>query len=111
MISEVDRYDFSTGEWSTLTEGIAVATAAGGLVELGQEIYYFGGESAQKLAHAETQRLDQETGKWEMIAPLQRGRHGAGAVAIGGNIYVATGSGGRGGGPELSSTEVFRGAR
>ncbi|MCP5117834.1 MAG: galactose oxidase, partial [bacterium] len=66
-----------------------------------------GGETAQKPAHAETQRLDAKTGKWTQQAPLNRGRHGTQAAVINNKIYIAAGSGNRGGGPELSSTEVF----
>ena len=74
---------------------------------MGGDIYYFGGESSQPVAHNVTQRLNVKTGTWTVVSPLQRGRHGSGAVAINGKIYVAAGSGGRGGRPELSSTEVF----
>jgi N-acetylneuraminic acid mutarotase len=107
VIPEVDVYDFESRQWRTLANGLPTPTAAGGLVELGGDIYYFGGESSQDVAHDATQRLDIPTGTWTIEAPLQRGRHGSGAVAIDGKIYVAAGSGGRGGGPELSSTEVF----
>ena len=107
VIPEVDVFDFETGEWSTLAEKLEVPTAAGGLVALDGSIYYFGGETAQKLAHSETHRVDIATGEIALIASLERGRHGGGAVALDGKIYVAAGSGGRGGGPELSSTEVF----
>jgi N-acetylneuraminic acid mutarotase len=104
---EVDVYDFTAGKWETLAAPLPVPTAAGGLVELGGKIFYMGGETAQDLAHAETQRLDPKTGEWTMMAPLERGRHGTGAVVIGDKIYTAAGSGGRGGGPELALTEVF----
>ncbi len=104
---EVDVYDFETGEWTTLNDPLPVGTAAGGLVELGGDIYYFGGESHEPIAHDLTQRLDLDTGRWADASPLKRGRHGGGAVVIDGTIYAAAGSGGRGGGPELSSTEAF----
>jgi len=107
VLPEIDVYDFETKKWRTLTNGLPTPTAAGGLVELGGDIYYFGGESSQALAHDTTQRLNTQTGTWALVAPLQRGRHGSGAVVINGKIYVAAGSGGRGGGPELASTEVF----
>ena len=107
VIPEIDFFDFASGDWTTLPSKLPVPTAAGGLAEAVGAIYYFGGESGQDLAHSETQRLDLATGEWTLVAPLQRGRHGAGAAALGGKIYVAAGSGGRGGGPELSSTEVF----
>jgi N-acetylneuraminic acid mutarotase len=107
VIPEVDVYDFRKKEWRTLANGLPNPTAAGGLVELGGDIYYFGGESSQAIAHDVTQRLNVKTGTWAVISPLQRGRHGSGAAVVNGKIYVAAGSGGRGGGPELSSTEVF----
>lgn len=107
VIPEVDVYDFAANQWRTLANGLPVATAAGGLAELAGDVYYFGGESSQDLAHNSTQRLDIQTGVWTLAAPMQRGRHGSGAAVINGSIYVAAGSGGRGGGPELSSTEVF----
>jgi len=107
VIPQVDVYDFEKQQWRTLANGLPTPTAAGGLAELAGDIYYFGGESSQDLAHDATQRLDVRTGTWTPAAPMQRGRHGSGAVAIDGKIYVAAGSGGRGGGPELSSTEVF----
>ena len=108
VVPEVDVYDFAAGQWATLPARLPVGTAAGGLVAKDRSIYYFGGETSQDLAHAETQRLDLDTGEWSMLAPLVRGRHGGGAVSLDGAIYFAAGSGGRGGGPELSSTEVFR---
>ena len=108
VVSAVDVYDFATEQWTTLPAKLPVGTAAGGLITMDRSIYYFGGETAQDLAHAETQRLDLDTGEWSMVAPLVRGRHGGGAVSLNGEIYFATGSGGRGGGPELSTTEVFR---
>ena len=107
VTAEVDVFDFANRKWTTLPEKLPVATAAGGLIEHAGKIYYIGGESALKPAHAETQALDLKTGKWQLLARLEQGRHGGGAVKIRGRIYVAAGSGNRGGGPELASTEVF----
>lgn len=107
VIPDVDVYDFAAGAWSSLSAPLPVPTAAGGVVELDGSIYYFGGETAQDLAHSEVQRLDLASGEWSLVAPLQRGRHGGGAAVLDGAIYFATGSGGRGGGPELSSIEMF----
>jgi N-acetylneuraminic acid mutarotase len=107
VIPEVDVYDFATGQWTTLPEGLPVPTAAGGLAGLDGDIYYFGGETAQKQAHRQTQWLDVKSGHWNLAASLVQGRHGGGAAVLNGRIYFAAGSGGRGGGPELSSTEVF----
>lgn len=107
VIGEVDVYDFASGEWTTLPGRLPVPTAAGGLAVVDGAVYYFGGESSQDLAHAETQRFDPRTQQWKLVAALERGRHGGGAAVLDGKIYFAAGSGGRGGGPELSSTEVF----
>ncbi len=107
VIPEVDVYDFEAGRWSTLPAKLQVPAAAGGLASLDGAIYYFGGETAQRAAHSETHRIDLETGGITLAAPLQRGRHGGGTAVLDGRIYFATGSGGRGGGPELSSTEAF----
>lgn len=108
VVPAVDVYDFATQRWSTLAGRLPIGTAAGGLSAMDRSIYYFGGETAQDLAHAETQRLDLDTGEWSLVAPLVRGRHGGGAALLDGAIYFAAGSGGRGGGPELATTEVFR---
>lgn len=104
---EVDVYDFAQQKWTTLAEKLPVPTAAGGLIEHAGTIYYVGGESSQKVAHADTQVLTIKSGKWTRRSPLERGRHGSGTVKINGHIYIAAGSGGRGGSPELDSTEVL----
>ena len=107
VVPEVDVYDFSTGAWSTLPAKLPVPTAAGGLAVLDESIYYFGGETGQDLAHSDAHRLDTATGEWHPAGTLVTGRHGAGTAVLDGRIYVAAGSGGRGGGPELDSTEVL----
>lgn len=107
VVREVDVYDFAAGAWTTLDEPLPLGTAAGGLAALDGYIYYAGGETAQREAHSETYRLDPRTGVWQLEGSLQRGRHGGGAAVLDGRIYFAVGSGNRGGGPELDSTEVF----
>ena len=59
---EVDVYHFAKRQWTTLSEKLPVPTAAGGLIEHAGMIYYIGGESAQKPAHAETQVLQVKSG-------------------------------------------------
>ncbi len=119
-IREVDVYDFTKEEyfvgkkvhketpWRTLAERLPVGTAAGSIVSIRETIYYIGGESNQQNAHSETQCLDIHTQKWQFDAPLQTGRHGTSALEYKGSIYIASGSGGKGGGPELSSLERYR---
>ncbi len=106
-IREVDCYDFNNNQWQTLSEKLPVGTAAGGIANINDTIYYFGGESNQDTAHNETQCLDINTLKWHLDAPLQRGRHGTQAVVYDDSIYIASGSGNRGGAPELSSMEKY----
>ena len=102
----IDVYDFETKKWLTLESILPVPSAAGGLVQLGDHILYFGGESDQKLAHNDCYAMDTPTGGWVKLAPLNTGRHGGGAVVIGDKVYTAAGSPKRGGG-NLDSMEVF----
>lgn len=103
----VDCYDFVSKTWTTLENELPIGTAAGGVARLGDAIYYTGGESGQPTAHSETQRLDLATGTWSLAAPLNRGRHGSAAINYKNKLYIAAGSGNRGGGPELASTERY----
>ncbi|MEL7340827.1 MAG: DUF819 family protein, partial [Bacteroidota bacterium] len=75
---------------------------------LGDELIVLGGESPdQKPAHSEVEALDLRGFGWRGLAPMIAGRHGTGAILHEGDLYVASGSGNRGGGPELQSQERF----
>lgn len=67
-----------------------------------------GGESGEG-AHKEVEVFDGV--RWTKMHGLRTGRHGTGLAVSNcdscGLVFVASGSGGRGGGPELTSTEVF----
>ena len=106
-VRAVDCYDFKTNKWTTLHEPLPIGTAAGGIASYKNYILYFGGESGQKEAHNETQCLDTTTGKWSLISPLKRGRHGSQAILYNNRIYIASGSGNKGGKPELDTIEEF----
>ena len=106
-VREVDCYDFTTGTWRVLENPLPVGTAAGGIAKIGNTLVYFGGESGQERAHSEMQVLDLETETWHLGAPLARGRHGSAAISHNGKLYIAAGSGNRGGGPELTSIEQY----
>ncbi len=107
-IREVDCYDFANKKWTTLDELLPIGTAAGGIAYVNNNnILYFGGESGQKVAHNQTQSLDLSCNKWEIICPLERGRHGSQAIQYKDKVYIVAGSGNRGGAPELTSLEVF----
>lgn len=110
-ISETNIYDFDTGEWTELpspdgdipTERAGIATAVHQ-----NNVVIIGGESgSQQTAHNEVESLDLSTGTWKSLPILNRGRHGTQAINVGDMIVVGAGSGDRGGGPELTSFEVF----
>ncbi|MEP3279041.1 MAG: hypothetical protein ABJN26_00580 [Stappiaceae bacterium] len=107
-IADVDVYDFVTGEWSTLNEPIAIQTAAGGAGVVDGKIYYVGGEAGRAEAYTEMQVFDPKTGTWSLGAPLNRARHGTNAFVHNGALWIAAGSGARGGEPELISLEKYR---
>jgi hypothetical protein len=71
-------------------------------------VHVLGGESgAPQAAHAEVQALHAPTGLFHDLAPLGRGRHGIQAVVVGSRVWIAAGSGNRGGRPELDSLEAL----
>lgn len=106
IIPQVDVYDFESGIWLTLKNNLPLGTAAGGIVSMGDNILYFGGEGVQKQAYSNTQCLNIASGEWSELAPLNIGRHGTGAIKYNGKIYIAAGSPVQGGG-NINSIEVF----
>lgn len=107
-IPEVDVFDFATNTWSTLTSNIPTQRAAAAVGVLGDELIVMGGESgAITTAHNETEALNIKTNTWRSLSKMIQGRHGTQAIVNNNGIYVATGSGGRGGSPELSTQEAF----
>ncbi|MDR9365400.1 MAG: kelch repeat-containing protein [Balneolaceae bacterium] len=110
-ISETNIYDFDTGEWTELPspDGDIPTERAGIAAAVHQNnVVIIGGESgSQQTAHNEVEVLDLSNGTWESLPSLNRGRHGTQAINIGDMLVVGAGSGDRGGGPELTSFEVF----
>jgi N-acetylneuraminic acid mutarotase len=104
----VDVYDFRTGKWSTLDEGLPTPRAGSFLAAIGDEILVFGGETIhQKAAHREVEALNTKTLQWRSLPGMVQGRHGTGAIHFGNQIFVASGSGNRGGSPELTTHETL----
>lgn len=104
-------YDFSTGQWESVTDALAIPTmrAGNGAFVWGDEIVIGGGESVtQEAAHAEVEAFNVQTQTWRAWPSLERGRHGSGFAIVGDYVYTASGSGNRGGGPELTSVERLR---
>lgn len=107
----VDVFDFKTNTWTTLPESLNLPTQRAGnaTVAFGFKLLIMGGESsAQVEAHADVEAFDTKKMKWEKWPKLNKGRHGTGATIYKKKVYVAAGSGNRGGGPELTSMEVLK---
>ena len=107
-VAEVDVFDFKTETWATWDHDLP--TLRGGTYNAiwGNEVIVLGGESPDQVpAHSEMEALDLKTHQWRSLAPMLEGRHGTGAILHEGSLYVASGSGNRGGGPELTSQEFY----
>jgi len=107
-IPEVDIYDIATNSWTTLDQSGNLPTERAGTstVLYNGQLIVIGGESAsQETAHNQVEALNLNTLKWTTLKPLQRGRHGTQAIMRNGSVYIAAGSGNRGGRPELDTME------
>lgn len=106
-IGDVDVYDFDTGNWSTHQQPLPIETAAGGTGVLNNKIHYVGGESGRPEAHTEMQIFDPSSDSWSEGPPLNRARHGTNCCVYDRKLWIAAGSGARGGEPELTSIECI----
>lgn len=109
-IPEVDVYDIAENSWSFLPEAQHLPTERAGTSSafLGKQLIIIGGESAnQETAHSEVEAYHTETKTWKRLDALVRGRHGSQAIVYDDAIYIAAGSGNRGGSPELNSIERY----
>jgi hypothetical protein len=106
VIPEVDVFDIATGTWSTLPEDLPTPRAGNSTLAVDCRVIVAGGESmAQGRAHDEMEAWHVSRRIWQTLPPMNRGRHGTGHILFQNYIYTCSGSGGRGGGPELDSTE------
>ncbi len=105
-IPEVDVFDFKTGQWSTMDSHVPTQRAGCMAVCIKDKIVFTGGESvSQETAHNEVECLDTKTGEWSVLPSLKEGRHGTQIIHYKKKLYVASGSGNRGGTPELITIE------
>ncbi|KLU05052.1 ring canal kelch-like protein [Rhodopirellula islandica] len=107
-ISKLDVYDFEIGEWLPAEQcpDLPTKRAGNSVVAIEGKLVVGGGESAdQKPAHDQIEVFDPATKEWASWPSLVQGRHGTGLVRIGDSLFTASGSGNRGGGPELTTTE------
>lgn len=105
-VGPVDVYDFETQTWSTLEEELPTPRAGNTTFSYGRKVIVVGGESApQQTAHNEVEAYHVDNEQWENLPSLNRGRHGTGVAIIRCQIYTSSGSGNKGGRPELPDIE------
>ncbi|WP_208280407.1 FG-GAP-like repeat-containing protein [Massilia oculi] len=101
-VGEVDVYDFKAKRWSTLPAPLPTPRAGTASAVIGGKLAVIGGESLKQVeAHREVEAWDPQTARWQTMPALPVGRHGTQAATLDGKVYIAAGSGNRGGGPEL----------
>ncbi|MEM6285261.1 MAG: kelch repeat-containing protein [Chloroflexota bacterium] len=101
VIAEVDVFDISDNQWTTLPSASNIPTSRGGTATavLGNDIYVIGGEeSSVGIAFDETEALNATTEQWTSLANLNQERHGTTTAVCNGTIWIAGGSPFRGGG-------------
>ncbi|QDV61184.1 Kelch repeat-containing protein [Crateriforma conspicua] len=110
-VDQADVFDFKTMSWLPPDQCPNLPTPRAGNMAMtwGDQVLVGGGESGdQKTAHDEVEAWDTGQQKWSDWPSMNRGRHGSGFVEADGFLYTASGSGNRGGGPELTSIERLR---
>ena len=109
-IPEVDVYDIVKNEWTTLSETSNIPTERAGasaIINKGKLIIIGGESSSQETAHNDIEIMELATGNWASGDNLVKGRHGTQTILYKNTIYIAAGSGNRGGKPELATLEAF----
>lgn len=104
-------FDFSKNKWETVTNNLEIPTkrAGNGVFVWNEHVVVGGGESiAQEKAHDEIEAYNTVTGTWSKLPPMKEGRHGSGYAIVDKYVYTASGSGNRGGGPELTTIERLK---
>lgn len=109
-VAPVDIFDLRAEKWLPDSESCLLPTPRAGnmAVVWKDEVVVGGGETTRKTAHNDVEAYDVVTKTWRDWPSLQRGRHGSGFAIIGDYMYTASGSGNRGGSPELSSLERIK---
>lgn len=106
-IDAIDYFNFDTNKWETYKIKLPNPAAGAGVAILNKELYFIGGETDNKIANNKVYAFNTETKQWTKKPFLNTGRHGTNAVVYNNKIYIASGSGNKGGGPELNSIEVY----
>lgn len=92
--ADLQIYDPGVGAW---TPGSPMPTSRGGFAAavLGASLYVLGGEGNTAVASgvfAAVERYHAPSDTWTTLAPMDPGRHGTGAAALGDRIYVPGGA-------------------
>lgn len=107
-LAEIDVFDLAKKKWETLPTVLPTHRAGNMVVANGNELWVIGGESeGSSVAHNEVEALNVNSNSWRTLPPLVRGRHGSGIIKFDEALYVASGSGNKGGSPELESMEKY----
>ncbi len=105
----LDIYDISTGEWSTAPADLPSPRAGTFSLAIAGRYLVAGGEShRQKVAYNLVHAYDPLAEEWSALPQFALGRHGTGVFFYRGALYTCSGSGNRGGRPELDSLEMLR---
>ncbi len=110
VVPEVDVLDLATETWTTLpaASNLPRPRAGTNTIAVNNRILVLGGESMeQPIAHNEVHALNPATGEWTLHSTFATGRHGSGTILFNNALYIASGSGKRGGQPELDSLETL----
>lgn len=105
-------YDPATDRWS-LKAPLPTPRSGHGAVIVGERVYVMGGEGgslapgAQGFVYGQTESYHFPTDTWMRHAPMPTPRHGLGAAAVDGVIYVAGGGPVLGGGVQSAVHEAF----
>jgi N-acetylneuraminic acid mutarotase len=104
-VKDVWKYNVDTNQWTSLV-ALPKEVAGGGLVLLGRELHWVGGNnnSRQDIGDHYVLNLDNVAGGWATSASLPLGRSHLGVVALGGKIYAV---GGQFGNDELLTTQKY----
>jgi N-acetylneuraminic acid mutarotase len=100
-----DVYDPATDSW---TSAPPVPTPrGGGAGTLFQDMIVFLGGEDDHRTYDENEGFDLKANRWLRLAPMPTGRHGFGAAALGGVLYIASGARGTGAGSPTDELLAF----
>lgn len=109
VVKAADVFNIKTQTWQTLKQGIPTPRAGTSTLVVKDEVWVLGGETNRPPpAHNEVEILNPSNQTWRSFTPLNRGRHGTGAILYQDKVWTCCGSGSRGGSPELTSIESIK---